>query len=139
MIPYKQTVLGDNGNCFSTCIESILELSQCSIPNFGEDMENFHTNFNKWCQEHRISCLKLYFENANELDQRYFDFHGEENNRYCILVGESPRLNDNGSIRYHAVVGKIENDGWIHERHDPHPSNEGLKPTGPRWIYLFWK
>lgn len=113
MTPHRQTYFyGGNedgvtrGNCWQTCIASVLDLPLETVPHFvdideqgGEDWW-FHTI--RWLRERG---LELYVS-EDHLDT------GE----YYLVTGKSPR----GDF-HHVVVYK---DGKL--AHDPHPSDKGV-------------
>ena len=106
-----------NGNCFRTCIASILEIDVDSIPAF-EDMEG-----GQW----QIPFMNFLSDNGcefegtgrfnNEFHKNLFENY-EGVDGYIITNGTSPRA---WVTRGHSVLYK--NGKLVH---DPHPSGEGL-------------
>jgi hypothetical protein len=107
MKPVDQTKLGVDGNCYSACLASILELSVEEVPVFGLGPVSWLIEAEKWLRaKHGYTMIG-------------FDPVVVEN-FYCrpamhhLIRGESPR-------GPHAVVGFC---GEI--VYDPHPSRDGL-------------
>jgi hypothetical protein len=105
MIPVDQTTFGvPEGNCFSACVASILELPIARVPFFMHG--DWWTNFCAWCVEHRVVAT----------------YRGRLSDGtpppappgYSIWTGLSPRAAPEEE-RYHAVVAL---DGAL--VHDPH-------------------
>lgn len=111
MIPVDQTKLGHpEGDCFSACIASILEIPLEDVPNpKGEDWVH---RFNEWLRDYGLAIVTMGLpEGAKDmpLDMRRYFLPG-----YCILAVKSPR-----GDWTHAVVCL---DGEI--VHDPHPQRD---------------
>jgi len=103
--PVDQTKYGrHDGNCFSACLASILELSIDEVPLF---LGPYWDDFLPWLAERRLAA-SLYRRN---------DYIPPG---YSIAGGVSKRFGD----RMHACVAYA---GVV--VHDPHPSREGL-PSG---------
>jgi hypothetical protein len=112
MKPVDQTSFGAyEGNCFSACVASILELDLDDVPFFmGE--EDWSEALLKWCEDRRI---------AVDFSTQFPAPAGE----ICIVGGESPRH----PTRWHAVIMR---DGAL--VHDPHPDRTGI--VGPPWNWI---
>jgi hypothetical protein len=114
MVGQKQTIFGEgHGNCFATCLASILELSVEEVPNFCDvdlypgDNGEWYWAVDAWLGEHfGLSILTFGAAENEEWLSR----------GYSILSGRSPRGEFNHSVV--ALDGKIV---W-----DPHPSDDGL-------------
>lgn len=107
MKPVDQTSFGyPEGNCFSACVASILELPIAEVPHFGAD-ETWFDTLSSWL---RLRGLWAFMVHASERDHRLL-LRG-----HYILSGRSPR----GDF-LHAVVA--HGDMIVH---DPHPSRAGL-------------
>lgn len=101
MIPVDQTTYGPNdGNCFSACIASILEVPLASVPR----VYNLDGDLLRWLATQVLSAT-LY-------DASIYMPPG-----YAIAAGPSLRF----AGRMHACVAY---DGRV--VHDPHPSRDGL-------------
>jgi hypothetical protein len=123
MLPQKQTIFGEGGNCFSACIASICDLPLSEVPVFGEH--------GYW-----------YFEVIDFLHRHGFVIHGkimkesfplwykhyEGVDGYFIVGGGSPRMIKNG----HAVIYKEDTPFF-----DPHPDDTFL--TKEEEVYLIKK
>lgn len=145
MTPHKQVDFGEGtGDCFATCIASILDMPLESVPNFRRlQSENDRlcmiTEADKWLRQQgkRFISIEMYeprggHNTSQVLMNRLFFSNPDD---YVILSGESPRKNADGSKKYHCVVGRA--DCWGFEMiHDPHPDNTFLvgQPYGVKWI-----
>jgi hypothetical protein len=118
MIKVEQTKLGyPDGNCFSACLASILELSLDEVPCFtGED---WLSQYNLWLADNNLALVNCLYKDAegNVLAPA----------GYSILAADSPRGNWK-----HAVV--CFNGNIVH---DPHPLREmGLGKRHEWTIFL---
>lgn len=108
MNPIDQTTFGvKNGNCFSACVATILDLPIEEVPIFVEK-ENWWGAFLEWLKPRGYYALCWHLKNK---DKSLLDSYGIN-----ILGGKSPR----GDF-LHAVVA----DG-SKIVHDPHPSRDGI-------------
>jgi hypothetical protein len=108
MKPVDQTTFGWEGNCFSACVASILELPLERVPYFmgpSTDGKGWWDRFCYWCDDNRIT-------------PRYDGNHMHVPGGFSILTGRSPRH----PKRFHAVVAYY---GIV--MHDPHPSRIGVR------------
>lgn len=116
MKPQMQRWLAKNengtvGDCWRTCIASILEVDRDDVPNFVEiEMEDEESTAwwdatNEWLNERGFHLIEL------DLNVQNWAPDG-----YTILSGRSPRGEHN-----HCVVGK-----GVEVVHDPHPEGGGL-------------
>jgi len=116
MIPVNQTICNfKNGNCFSACIASILELPLVEIPNFMQDgEEKFDYHVEQFEKDFGIGIVD--FDYTNQIESLP-DFIILMKNRYLVATSPSPR-NKNYN---HATV-------WYNGNlaHDPHPDKTGL-------------
>lgn len=128
MRPTKQTVLhspeeGQNGNCFSAVLASLLHLPIELIPYFAGYAE-WRRDLNQWLRQFGLAYLEV---NACDLKE-----HGIEGLHHEV-AGTSPRSDD----VLHATVGL---DGAI--VFDPHPSDAGLAKVETYGLFLVlepWK
>ncbi len=110
MIPVDQTKFGpEEGNCFSACVASILELHICNVPHFcGGGNEKWLKDAEAWLREnHNLTLLGFVSRGRSGVYCLPSMFH--------ILSGES------GRGLFHSVVafcGEVV--------HDPHPSRKGI-------------
>lgn len=120
MRPQPQGILHDGaagvmGDCWRTCIASILEFERDSVPNFveegGPDDETgaWWTATNEWLGRYGLQIVEWEIGDEQPWAPP----------AYTILTGPSPR----GDFD-HSVVGY-----GIDIEHDPHPSRAGL--AGP--------
>ena len=113
MIPLKQTRLGETGNCFETCIASLLNLEIEQVPDLlayehGPWMEKI----NEWlASKYKLAYIILYLPKIER------DCFFSDKDFYHVMIGNTNRSSD---IK-HAVVGRR---GKM--VHDPHPDNIGI-------------
>jgi hypothetical protein len=103
-----QTTFGEkNGNCFSACVASILELPIEDVPIFVE-VKNWWGEFLSWLKPRGYYALCYHLKDCDKSVLDDYEIN--------ILSGKSPR----GDF-LHAVVA---NGSKI--LHDPHPSRDGI-------------
>ena len=113
MIPLAQTKLHSDtqkGNCFATCIASILELPIEAVPAFEELFETYPTQWFGWCRRYLAGWGIMPVQRDAHLSY----------DSYYIANGASPRSRE-GNLILHSVIylnGKMA--------HDPHPSGDGI-------------
>lgn len=150
MTPHLQTETEEgHGDCFATCIASILDLPLGVVPNFRkiqtETGQCMVMLADEWLRKYhglRFISIEMYKpyvpgesvgrQTSQVLMNRCY---GSNEDEYVILCGVSPRQNADGSTKYHSVVGKA--DCWGFElAHDPHPDGTGIvgEPYGVKWI-----
>ena len=119
MIPLKQKhkYIKDvqHGDCWSACVESILEC-EGAMPywNINTDWATHYTNV--------LSALdklgySLYGYDIHLLEEEILN--SPDTDGYVIAIGKSPRSTENERVN-HAVVWR---NGIVH---DPHPDNTGI-------------
>lgn len=120
--PYrKQTVVGEGGNCWSTCIANILGLRPDAVPNFCVLHPNDWLNkANCWLIE-RHGLLLMHYRGENPLDPDPMFKQAT----LLIASGMGPRGHR------HSVLWR---DGAM--VHDPHPSGDGLVGPPDEWEIL---
>ena len=109
----------ENGNCFSACVASILEIDIAQVPNIAKDFAWFQIMdefVNKY--GYGLTYLGNTLLGAGETWREH---------AYIIAGGQSPRYRN----RKHVVIYK--NGKMVH---DPHPDNIGLKGE-PEYYLLF--
>lgn len=120
MIPHKQTdTSSTSGTCFSTCVQSILNLPLDSTPHFVEE-DGWPGSFVSWLEDNMNLSYVEIFTTDDGLPTNILP-----HNSWCILVGKSP-----SGQGYHAVVGKTVLKGDkinLQYIHDPHPRDEFLQ------------
>jgi hypothetical protein len=132
MIPLVQTKFSDtekgiHGNCFGTCVASLLELDPATVPPF-EDLPDGKWFPPFWELLKNNGCR---FGGTRHMRQRILDGEGWPDDigpgvdGYYIVGGGSPR----GFTRGHAVIYRAGEMVM-----DPHPSGAGL--TGIWDIYM---
>lgn len=115
MVPVMQTETGEEGNCFSACLASVLELPTEEVPNFFRAQDKSHEAWwrrvRSWLQSHGfgVICLTVDGDHPDPL-------HWYHPDAYLIVSGKSERGLD------HAVVCK---GGRM--IHDPHPSQAWIE------------
>lgn len=112
MKPVDQTQFGvPNGNCFSACVASILELPLDEVPFFMGSEGDWFDDLNDWLRDRGLYAIRFAFS-----DKYTFYPAG-----YYIVGGVSPRNPD----ALHAVVAL--GDKVVH---DPNPARQGVK----KWV-----
>lgn len=119
MKPVKQTRVGqDNGNCWTACIASILELPIEQVPDFIDE-KDFYGSTVKWLGKRGLTLVQIDLQHST-----YWPFFWGDT-VWTILSGQSPR----GDWK-HAIVGN-----GLKYVHDPHPDNKMLKGD-IEYVYL---
>jgi hypothetical protein len=129
MTPIKQTIFGEGkGNCFATCVASILDLPLEDVPNFAcSPSEEWFGEFFNWLKARGYSVVYLYHPEAGDVtkvDDKVPFSEAFFTPYLYIATGKSPR----GDF-LHSVVGQYDK-----VVHDPHPDNRGI--IGPARDYL---
>jgi hypothetical protein len=126
MIPKKQTIVHDPekklvGNCWTSCIASLLEMEVDDIPHFYRDFSNPITATYKWLDELGYVMVEFSYKNLeNFVQMSYFGYH--------IIVGPSPRF----SSILHAVIG-LNGEPFF----DPHPEGTMIDGNEDDWKLIF--
>jgi hypothetical protein len=139
--PVDQTLFGEEGNCRSACVASLLELSISEVPLFiAKGKWSWQQAEDLFLAKHGMQALRQsFFQNGN---QPYDDvtwgrcYAAADPGRFFILSGISPRKDSQGRTMRHAVVGQADGYGFK-VIHDPHPSRDGLvgHPFGITFLY----
>ena len=116
-----QTKICNGGNCLSTCFACLLEMPVEDMPD-TESGWNMRA-MNDFLASRNLCAIWL----STDLNDKWVGYSPE----YCIVIGDSPRLN--GSK--HAVIGSPNGYGY-RIVHDPHPDGGGLKGNVTGVIYL---
>jgi hypothetical protein len=117
MIPVTQEITtGNNGDCLSACLASLLELEIGEVPKFRRDHgpEEMMPAARRWLAENFHFSLICVDQKLERL--------GAAPGQLCIAGGRSPAPNG----LYHAVVGRITPNGF-EIVHDPHPEGRGIR------------
>lgn len=121
MIELTQTILADDpsgecGNCFATCIASILEVPLDDVPNFCR-WDDWLERTCQWLAPRGFFYLDVTLPgDARDELVRFWGYH--------VIAGDGPRGHR------HAVVGLKGEIVW-----DPHPSRAGLLGEPHDWEY----
>lgn len=133
MIPHTQTIVADPargdgndadgrpGDCWKTCIASLLDVPLDEVPHFleleGED--GWWVGTQMFIKKHLGQDTELRWWLSLEEVPKDIKVPG-----YLIAAGDSPR----GDFQ-HAVIASVAGDTV----HDPHPSRAGLKGIPNEW------
>ncbi len=115
MTPQKQTIFGkQNGNCFATCVASLLDLPLSEVPNFcAEENDDWFALLQQWLGERGLFAIELKMVSEPFLCP-------VPDGTLAILTGMGAR----GLL--HSVIGsyrlRAEQHVWEHV-HDPHPDD----------------
>lgn len=112
-----QTKFGKpEGNCFSACIASILEVGIDDVPCYHEDKGVWYRKYQQWLRSYKLDFVAI------------SDWQGEGKevcpNVYSIVGGISPR-----NLPHSVVYFGLD------MVHDPHPEGGGVRDI-TEWIYL---
>jgi hypothetical protein len=117
MTEHRQTIFGEGGNCFATCVACLLDLAVEDVPNFvtGED---WWEDFQKWLEEKNLFAI--------EIDCEVQHMRNLPLGQLAILTGEANR----GLL--HCVIAAydgVDKNGYMQWRfiHDPHPDDTYIK------------
>lgn len=111
MIKVDQTTFGADGNCFSACVASVLELPLDEVPRFVGD--GWWMRFVVWCAERDLIPVFIPRDHETLIPGRAPAGY--------TLVGGTPMRDGNPGPRLHECVAL---DGVI--VHDPNPCRNGL-------------
>jgi len=108
MIKVFQDKFGKDGNCFSACLASILELNLAEVPNFQEPNGAWYGKYQRWAQKKDLGlvCIKGLYG----MEDHYIP------KVYCIVSGKSQRGFDHATVYFGKEMV-----------HDPHPEGGGVK------------
>lgn len=121
MIELTQTILaedpsGERGNCFATCIASILEAPLAEVPNFCNS-DLWRWDLNRWLAPRGLTYVDVSL--PGDARDELVEFWG-----YHVISGDGPRGHR------HSVVGLKGEIVW-----DPHPSRAGLLGKPDDWEF----
>lgn len=139
MTPVDQLLrseLGEPGDCWRTCVATLLDLAPADVPHFMLDADGalltegdaWRTATEAWCAERGLELREV----AIDYERGWLIDPPAE--RYAIVSGETRR-----GLGLHAVVGDLQrlavNDSaWL--VHDPHPSRAGLVTIADAFVIL---
>ena len=107
MIRHTQSLIGPNGNCLQTAIESVLNLPLGTLPPQAHPVAYYYRVLNNF-----LTTLEWHYRNVAPGAMLAPGWH--------VLIGASPRTAGlEGKL--HATVGYNGRLAW-----DPHPSRAGL-------------
>ncbi len=122
MKPIMQTnITPEEGNCFSACIATVLEIDISEVPNVRNDFAWFQI-MDKFVSKYGYGLLHML-----RIDYVREDAGEWRKKAYIIATGNSPRHED----LTHSVV--YQNDEMVH---DPHPDGGGLDEK-PGYYIIF--
>lgn len=119
MTPVDQRVIGEQGDCFTASLASLLDLTYEEVPLFIEMGNEWFLKFTEFIIAHGFDYNGL----TNE--KRINEGISNGVDGYFLVSGESPRGFKNG----HAVVYK-----GTEIAHDPHPSRAGIIGEPKFWM-----
>jgi len=141
MKPVKQTdTTFTTGNCWASCIASILEVPLDEVPNFvdetGHDPEgpDWYRRTYNWLTARGFTMMNINYPIPPESQAILPD-------GYVVFTGPSPRNKE----KLHSVVGRVETsyskEGHRYDlrfTHDPHPDDSFFAGEPPKEItFLF--
>jgi len=110
-----QTKFGKEGNCFSACLASILEIDIEKAPTFRGPKGEWYIKYKRWLNQFGLDLVAI---------SNWDDFPEGRPKVYAMVGGTSPRGLKHSVIYF---------DGDM--VHDPHPEGGGVKDITD-WIYL---
>lgn len=138
MKPVDQEIISKgDGDCFSACLASLLEIPLAQVPKFRRDYpepQDMMPPAREWlAKSYGFSLISL------QMEDRDSDFMGSDiriigamEETPCIAGGKSPNFENCN----HAVVGTVDGLGNFTMTHDPSPAKKGIIGF-PKHIYLF--
>lgn len=114
----RQTIFGQGGNCFATCIAMLLDMSINDVPNFVAGGEFWWEDFQKWLGERNLLAIEIDCEVQHMRDLPV--------GQLVILTGEANR----GLL--HCIIASyrgVDEKGYMtwNFEHDPHPDDTFIK------------
>jgi hypothetical protein len=118
MIPVYQDIFGEEGNCMSACLASILEIPLKEVPCFvdngaGKNGDWFRNMFS-WLHERGWDFFPYYI-GVIPLDWNNLPEHLQDVHCYHLASGPGPRGWGHATVGWKGTIV-----------HDPHPSKAGL-------------
>ncbi len=111
-----QTIIGDGGNCFSTCLACVLSIDAATVPNFCGDFDEWLPPLNDWLSKRNLFYMDVHLGQDNLILTAWWGYH--------IISGDGPR-----GLK-HSVVGLR---GKMF--HDPYAAGFGLVGEPTDWEY----
>ena len=112
MKEFRQTIFGEGGNCFATCVAMILNLSIEEVPNFVVE-EDWWENFQKWLVERNMFAIEI--DSKGGMRPLPTGVH-------AILTGPADRGLSHSVIGEYAGTNEEGLLMW-NFKYDPHPDN----------------
>jgi hypothetical protein len=115
---YQEVLDPEDGDCFSACVASVLEIRLDEVPLFQTPT---HPGFMPWLAERGLTAMMFDAAQSDKPAAEWLVPYG-----FSIAVGKSP-----SGLHGHAVVAF---DGEYF--HDPSPKAKGLFLDGPPYFFL---
>lgn len=133
---FQEIISAGEGDCFSACLASLLELPLYAVPKFRKETSTgseMMAAARQWCKENfGLSIVTIQMENFETAVGEDIRLLGAFPGTPCIAGGVSPNLPD----CHHAVVGELDEDGMNFQMtHDPNPSGKGIAGR-PKFLYF---
>jgi len=127
---HKQQILGDNGDCFRTCIACLMDHYVNDVPHFMDGSttpEEGYDAAQEWLRGWTLQMVMIPFDGEGESVEEILEYFEAllPTGQKAILTGGTARGSN------HCVV--IEDGAIIH---DPDPQNRGL--IGPANDGCYW-
>jgi len=117
MTEQRQTIFGEGGNCFSTCVAMLLDMDTNDVPNFCAEENNWWGKFQIWLVERHLFSIEV----------------NQHTSMAMVPVGTLAILSGPGKRGLlHSVVGEFEGattdnkSNWLFKC-DPHPSDNYIE------------
>lgn len=134
---FQEIISKGEGDCFSACLASLLEIPLADVPKFNRDNpypKNMMDAARKWCADNfglSIITIQMEDEESPYFTGKDIRVMGAVDGTPCIAGGASPNLPD----CLHAVVGEIYGHFNFRMTHDPNPSGKGIVGK-PKHLYF---
>lgn len=133
---FQEIIDAGQGDCFSACLASLLEIPLAEVPKFRRDNpypKNMVTAAREWCKERfDLSIITIQMEDLETASGEDIRIIGAFAGTPCIGGGTSPNLPN----CLHAVVGELDEQGLnFRMTHDPNPSGKGIVGR-PKHLYF---
>ena len=122
----------DIGNCFASCVASILEMPLADVPNFCAIEGDWWKPFQYWLFMRGLYAVEV----VCNYEQHYL--WPLPPDVLCIVTGKSPRGDFSHAVVARTVAGETGDGEYNHGFeyvHDPHPSNAYVEK--PKSILFF--
>ena len=115
--PQRQTVLGIDGNCFSTCVAMILGMDIKDVPHFCAEKDDWWGKFQNWLVGRGMYAIEL---------NQHTSMARVPVGTPAILSGNSKRGLLHSVIAEFSGVTNGDKSEWLF-KYDPHPSDQFLE------------